>query len=78
MASVKRRVVGAFGAIALTIVVGVTTELIGPPRVPMEAVRSDNALLARAWGMPVASTFRPAFVSQSNGSRCERGLQRIE
>jgi len=53
---------------------GVSTGLIGPPRVSQVAIQSsvtrDPLLIARAWAMPVAATFRPSLVSQSNGSLC--------
>lgn len=64
----------ALVAIVLALVIGVSTGLIGPPRVPKAAIQSsvtrDPALLASAWAMPVAATFRPSLVYQSNGSRC--------
>lgn len=35
-----------------------------------DATYQEPALLERAWAMPVASAFRPRFVSQPNGSFC--------
>lgn len=69
-----KRVLAVLGILVLALVVAVATGLVGPPRVPKAAIQSsvtrDEALLARAWSMPVAATFGHSLAFQSNGSRC--------
>jgi hypothetical protein len=61
-------------ALVLLVVLLAAAIVIGPPKVPAEAIRSsvrrDAALLERAWALPVAATFARRVDFQTNGSVC--------
>jgi hypothetical protein len=71
MRKVIRRV-----ALALLLLIGgaATLFVIGPPKVPAQAiahaVNHDKALLERAWALPVARLYKRELYWQKNGSFC--------
>lgn len=63
-----------FGALITTVALALAVVLIGPPKVPKEAivssVRREAALMDRAWALPTAQRYGRAIYSQKNGSVC--------
>jgi hypothetical protein len=61
-------------ALAVLFVLGGVLVLVGPPKVPADAiahaVRREPALLERAWALPVARTYKRELYFQHNGSLC--------
>ena len=76
----RRKKVAIGCAVALVLVLGAGFVVLRPifvreavlGVVSIETTREyqDDALLAAAWALPIAATYRPAFYSQENGSLC--------
>jgi Phytochelatin synthase len=70
----KRGLKVAGAVLLLAIAVVVSLIIVGPPKVPPEAIASavnrDASALDRAFALPVAQRYGRQLVSQSNGSTC--------
>jgi hypothetical protein len=64
----------SLAAVALLLVLGAVAVRFGPPSVPPEAIAASvtrtPALMAKAWALPVASSFKQPIAYQRNGSVC--------
>jgi Phytochelatin synthase len=62
------------GSVVIIALLGATILALAPSRVPPEAIESSvsraQQVLDRAWDLPVAATYKPRLVWQSNASLC--------
>lgn len=70
-----RVVLGIVLAIVLVPIAFIARAAFFPPTFPVTSIAEetqtkDEALLAKAWALPVAARYRSDFAFQSNGSRC--------